>query len=97
MTLPSVNTTVFPEIAIDETAIALPLRVTVKALLGAVIVARLSASVYVRVSKVPAVLTAAVLMTGAVESRATVELFVTAKLENERESFPCRSCTALFE
>ena len=88
MTLPSVNTTVFPEIPIDETAIALPLRVTVKALLGAVTVARLSASVYVRVSKVPAELTAAVLMTGAVESRATVELLVTARLEKDGASFP---------
>jgi hypothetical protein len=62
--------------------------VTVNALLSAVIDARLSASVYVRVSKVPAVLTAAVLMTGAVESRATVELMVTARLEKDGASFP---------
>jgi hypothetical protein len=88
MIRPSVNTTVFPEIAIDETAISLPLRVTVKALFGAVIEARLSASVYVRVSKVPAVLTAAVLRTGEVESRVTVELLVTARLEKDDASFP---------
>ena len=89
ITDPKVKTTVEPEFATLETAIVEPLEVTTNVLAAAVVA--LNASLKVSVKSVPAVLTAAELIVGAVVSFTTVELLVIVCASNEATSFPCKS------
>jgi hypothetical protein len=94
MAVPIVSWTVVPEIATAFGWKATPLIVTVNADARAVV--EISASSYVRVTKVPVELAVADVNIGARKSGATEELLIATKPDTDNMSLPVMSCIAAF-